>query len=1098
VSLVHAELEPPTPTTPPAPTGTLPLTGRDLELLEIANSLDHAERGVGSVVLVLGDAGIGKTRLAREAVHQARARGFACAWGSAWAGGDAAPLWPWPSIVEQLGGGESLEVLGRVGDTERFSQFRAVARRLEEAAAERPVLVVLDDVHDADAGALLLTRFVTRAMSAAPVTFVLTARPRAHGEPADAIDDVARDAVVMRPGALPRAALGELLRSIGRPATGARLTELHQLTGGNPLLVHELAIAGPGLDTGVSMRSVLDRRIDQFDAGTRRVLAAAAVLGRHATERTVADLVTARDAMDATGTVERADRDAARDIVEHAVSAGEAGGVLTRHADGRIGFTHQLLADALLGHVEPDRRADWRAAAADTLAASAARNPAADLLAAIAEQRLAACREDVPARGGDDTAGRVTAEARLAAAQDACSAAAAALVGEMAYESAAALLSAAIELGDRAAAAVPVPLVLQLAQSELAAGRLRAARPWFRRAAEVATDPDQLAEAAIGLGGIWVHEHRRPVEHAAFMALLDRALDGLIKAGDRRPDLVARLRVRRAAELIYTGRSAGANLQPELGAARSIGDPAVLAECLSLAHHTMLGPAHAFDRGALADELVAVAASAGGDLHALLGVMWRTIDFVLTGDPRADRALADLAERADALQVAAVSFVAQAIDVMRLIRAGRFSDAEIAAETCFALGTEIGDADAFGYFGAHLLNLRWLQCREEEILPFAREVTSSPDLVEGDVTFPAALAVVAAKAGRDDEAAAALARVLGRPASSAAVSSNWLVSMFCATEAAVQLGDRDALRALYDAVAPYAGLPVMGSLGVVCLGSAERILGVAARGMGQLDDAIAHLDSALAHNRRLGNEPMVAITAGDLGTSLLRRGLPGDVELAERYVADAVAALEAMDLGVRADALRAEVELLRREAPASGEATHTGDTWVFVHGTTRVEIADSIGVQRLVQLLARPHRDVPAADLAGSVADTATQPVLDREALRAYRARVDELRADIDEAEADADIARAEFLRDQLDALLEHLSASAGLGGRSRSFAGGDERARVAVRKSLRRVFDEIGAVAPEFGAQLQASIRTGNACRFDPVSGFAPVWHVSGGGPSA
>jgi hypothetical protein len=43
----------------------------------------------------------------------------------------------------------------------------------------------------------------------------------------------------------------------------------------------------------------------------------------------------------------------------------------------------------------------------------------------------------------------------------------------------------------------------------------------------------------------------------------------------------------------------------------------------------------------------------------------------------------------------------------------------------------------------------------------------------------------------------------------------------------------------------------------------------------------------------------------------------------------------------------------------------------------------------------------------------------------------------------------------------------------------------------LRRVFDEIAAVAPEFGAQLQASIRTGNACRFDPVNGFAPVWRV-------
>jgi tetratricopeptide (TPR) repeat protein len=1081
---VHAELEPSTSTTTAAPTGTLPLIGRDLELLEIANSLDHAERGVGSVVLVLGDAGIGKTRLAREAVHEARSRGFICAWGSGWPGGDAAPLWPWPSIVEQLGAGGCLELLSREGDTERFSQFRAVARAIEEAAGERPVLVVLDDVHDADAGALLLTRFVTRAMSAAAVTFVLTARPRADTDPATALDDVARDAVVMRPSPLPRAALGDLLRTIGRPASGARLTELHQLTGGNPLLVHELAIAAPALDTGMSMRSVLDRRIDQFDPTSRQVLAAVAVLGRHATEASLTHVVSA---MQAAGPFDDRDPSAAIDppaLVQQALTGGEANGVVARQPDGLLTFTHQLLADTLLARLPLSSRPAWHTAAARALA-STARRPTADVLAAIAEQHLAACR---------DTAEPAAFDERLAAATDACSAAAAALVADMAYETAAGLLNAAIDLSDRSATPVPVPLLLQLAQSELAAGRLRAARPWFRRAADAATDPDHLAQAAIGLGGIWVHEHRRPVEHAAFIALLDRALDGLAEAGDRRPDLAARLRVRRAAESIYTGRGDGVSIQTELASARAIGDPAVLAECLSLVHHTMLGPAHAFERGALADELVAVAASAGGDLHALLGVMWRTVDFVLTGDPRADRALADLAERADALQVAAVSFVAQAIDVMRLMRSGRFADAEIAAEACFAFGSEIGDADAFGYFGAHLLTLRWLQCREEEILPFARDVTASPDLVEGDVTFPAALAVVAAKAGRDDEAAAALSRVLGRPAWSASVSSNWLVAMFCATEAAAHLGDRDALAALHAAVSPYAALPVIGSLGVVCLGSAQRILGVAARGMGNLDGAVDHFTAAIEHNRRLGNQPMAAITMGDLGVTLLRRGRPGDAEAGLAHVAAAATALEATGLGIRADALRAEAQILQREAPAFGEAVRTGDDWVLEHGATRVSVADSIGVQRLVQLLTRPHRDVPAAELAGSVADAAAQPMLDREALHAYRARVDELRADIDEAESDADLARAEHLRDQLDALLEHLSASAGLGGRTRSFAGGDERARVAVRKSLRRVFDDIAAVAPEFGAQLQASIRTGNACRFDPVSGFAPVWRVRDG----
>ena len=240
------------------------------------------------------------------------------------------------------------------------------------------------------------------------------------------------------------------------------------------------------------------------------------------------------------------------------------------------------------------------------------------------------------------------------------------LVAELAYESASSLLANTIDRFDRLGLDPPVALMLRLAGAELAAGHLRAARPWFRRAAGVATDPVELAEAAVGLGGIWVHEHRRTVERAAYLALLDRAVRGVESLAVARPDLLVRLRARRAAEHVYTSRWSADRLMVELEAARALGDPLVVAECLSLVHHTMLGPAHAATRGSLADELVAVAAAAGGDLHALLGLMWRTVDFVLSGDSRAVRSLADLVERADALQVAAVSYVADVIGVMNL------------------------------------------------------------------------------------------------------------------------------------------------------------------------------------------------------------------------------------------------------------------------------------------------------------------------------------------------------------------------------------------------------------------------------------------------
>ena len=175
------------------------------------------------------------------------------------------------------------------------------------------------------------------------------------------------------------------------------------------------------------------------------------------------------------------------------------------------------------------------------------------------------------------------------------------------------------------------------------------------------------------------------------------------------------------------------------------------------------------------------------------------------------------------------------------------------------------------------------------------------------MTFPAALAVVAAATGHADEASTALRRVLARGPASAEISSNWLVSMFCATEAAALLGDVESLQVLTDRVRPFAALPVMGSLGVVCLGSAARILGVAAAAVGHIDEAIGHFTAALAHNRELGNRPMTAIVAGELGLALLRRDAAGDADAGRAYASTAIDALSGMGLDRRAEELRAAV-----------------------------------------------------------------------------------------------------------------------------------------------------------------------------------------------
>jgi hypothetical protein len=143
---------------------------------------------------------------------------------------------------------------------------------------------------------------------------------------------------------------------------------------------------------------------------------------------------------------------------------------------------------------------------------------------------------------------------------------------------------------------------------------------------------------------------------------------------------------------------------------------------------------------------------------------------------------------------------------------------------------------------------------------------------------------------------------------------------------ATQLGHRSALYmvALFDVMLlvragrlDEAERPVLPSLAVMCLGSAERWLGLAAQIGGDLDLAGHHLDRAVQANLALGHHPLVAMTRAELvGVLLARRASPGDAERAAELLDLAVAAAETMGMSRRAAHWR---ELLAGlPAPAAG------------------------------------------------------------------------------------------------------------------------------------------------------------------------------------
>ena len=178
--------------------GTGVFVGRNAEVLALRAALDGVLAGHGSLVLLVGEPGIGKTRLAEELSALARRAGAEVLWGRSWEGAGAPALWPWVQILRsaisnrepdrlrsELGsaGGTIAHVVPELlerlpdlvvpalppGEAGRFRLLDAVATVLRRAAGARPLVLVLDDLHWADEPSLELLHLLSRDSSGAPI-----------------------------------------------------------------------------------------------------------------------------------------------------------------------------------------------------------------------------------------------------------------------------------------------------------------------------------------------------------------------------------------------------------------------------------------------------------------------------------------------------------------------------------------------------------------------------------------------------------------------------------------------------------------------------------------------------------------------------------------------------------------------------------------------------------------------------------------------------------------------------------------------------------------------------------------------------------------
>src|SRR5215472_13683806 len=260
--------------------------GRDDLLARLRSAVDGAVAGRGLIVLLTGEAGIGKTTLLREAARYAEGTGARAAWGSGWPGGGAPGYWPWIQVLRALGLDDQLSreagatAAGDAPASARFQLFDEVTSLLLAESRIQPVVVFLDDLHAADEPSLLLLDFLVRRLPAGAVSVIGSYR---GPDPSPALAAVAARAAVLPLAGLPAGAVARLVADVlGEQAAGEVAADVHRRTGGNPFFVQQvswlLKAGQEGIPPGV--REALAERFAGLPAACAAALSAAAVIGR--------------------------------------------------------------------------------------------------------------------------------------------------------------------------------------------------------------------------------------------------------------------------------------------------------------------------------------------------------------------------------------------------------------------------------------------------------------------------------------------------------------------------------------------------------------------------------------------------------------------------------------------------------------------------------------------------------------------------------------------------------------------------------------------------------------------------------------------------
>ncbi len=1048
------------------------LVGRRREQVQALAVLDGALRGAGGLLLIAGEAGVGKTRLIEELAVAVNSR---ILWGACWSDPGTPAFWPWTSVLRDCASACGFEpdddLAPIIGSTEppggppqqlRLRLFGSVATFLRRAARLEPLVIVLEDLHVADNASLDLLGFLATELRGQPVALVGSFRypDLAPGVPLeDSLSELGRAGRTVALFGLDRGGVTELVRSTtGTTPSPAVAARIRDRTGGNPLFVIELAklLATQGnLDADrfpipPSVKQVIAQRLGYISGETAEVLAQASVVGQVFSEAVLVRL-----------TGEGKDRLA--DRLDEAIDAGL---VQPLAPLGQFRFTHALVRDVLYAGIPSALRRTRHRLVAEAIEILH-RDTLDDHVDELADHLVLALPEADPAlaqeysrRAGDRA------------------------LFMLAYEQAARHYARSVELAESATLdeAHRIGLQLSLGDAQLRAGDWEAAVVTYE---EVATSarrrhrPDELARAALGLGaGLSGFEVRLFDQRQ--LDLLREALDEL---GDTESELrtwvLARLSVAESfvvSEDVRVGRS-----EASVASARHMGNPKLLVYALSSYCDAIAGPAHTERRLELAGEMVRLGVEARDAESELLGRRFRLVALLESGDiAGADVEIDAFAVTAARMRWPLVEWYPLLWRGTRALIEGRLETVELLAARAREFGQRGGSVNSEIVADAQRIQLLLEQGRPGDAYELLGRFLNDP---EGGPNADAWLALPLARMGRHAEARAVLDR-LTAGGFDLVRDAAWLEVIASVAEACTEVGHQDGALKLLPILEPYADRFATGAIGGICLGSMSRILALLTQHVGRLDESDSYFRRALAAHRRAGATLLIAHTLRQHASLLRDRSGAGDVAEAGMMLAEANETYRQLGL--------AHWELPETGTPGRESERNSlrrdGETWELSYGGRDTRVRDVKGMSVIARLLAEPGREFFVLDLiaSGSRASGAavagdTGEVIDAKARQAYQRRLSDLETEIDDAALTGDSMRTERAEAEREALIDQLASAYGLGGRARRGNDPIERARSTVTKQIHGAIARIDNQHPALGLHLSNSVKTGRYCAYIP-----------------